>query len=202
MKKLIKQLIYFCFYILVLPMGLLTIITKKLFNTPLLFHFFAEGLSLVPAFIGEYVRACYYHQTLAKCPHRFITMFGTHFTKMESIIEEGAMVAGHTTIGLVKLCENSRVASNVSVISGRRQHAFDTVQDDILEGEDHFERIVIGKSAFIGEGCIIMADVGDYSIVGAGSVVVKDIPDYVVAVGNPAKVVKERPRPKSDKPGE
>lgn len=32
--------------------------------------------------------------------------------------------------------------------------------------------------------------IGENAVIGAGSVVVKDIPDNVVAVGNPARVVK------------
>ena len=33
--------------------------------------------------------------------------------------------------------------------------------------------------------------IGKYAVVGAGSVVTKDVPDYCVAVGNPAKVIKQ-----------
>jgi acetyltransferase-like isoleucine patch superfamily enzyme len=33
--------------------------------------------------------------------------------------------------------------------------------------------------------------IGDHSVIGANAVVTKDIPPYSVAVGNPAKVVKQ-----------
>lgn len=51
----------------------------------------------------------------------------------------------------------------------------------------------IGKRCFIGLRAIILPGVhiGDDVIIGAGSVVTKDIPSNCVAVGNPAKVVKE-----------
>ncbi len=195
MKKAIKKLVFFIFYLLVLPAGILTIICKKVFGSPALFHLFAEWFSLVPAHPGQYVRGCYYYQTMKGCPSDFIIMFGSHLTKMDSVIGHNVIVAGHTTIGLVNLGDKSRIGSHVTILSGRRQHAFEAVQDDILEGKDTFDMINIGRSTFIGEGSIVMANVGEYSIIGAGSVVVKDIPDYVVAVGNPAKVVKERPRP-------
>lgn len=52
--------------------------------------------------------------------------------------------------------------------------------------------VVIGDGAWIGENvCIIGANVGRGSVIGANSVVTKDIPDYSVAVGIPAKVIKQ-----------
>ncbi|MBR5476838.1 MAG: acyltransferase [Bacteroidaceae bacterium] len=53
--------------------------------------------------------------------------------------------------------------------------------------------VKIGKYVSIGEGCIILPGVtiGDHSVIGANAVVTKDIPPYSVAVGNPAKVVKQ-----------
>lgn len=52
--------------------------------------------------------------------------------------------------------------------------------------------IVIGDNVWLGGGCIVLAGVtiGDNSVIGAGAVVTKDIPANVLAVGNPARVVK------------
>lgn len=52
--------------------------------------------------------------------------------------------------------------------------------------------ITIGKNVWLGGGVIVLAGVtiGDNSVIGAGSVVVRDIPADVVAVGNPAKVIR------------
>lgn len=51
----------------------------------------------------------------------------------------------------------------------------------------------VGRGAFIGTGAVCAPEVsiGANSVVGAGSVVVRDIPANVVAVGNPAKVIRE-----------
>jgi len=51
----------------------------------------------------------------------------------------------------------------------------------------------IKKGAKIGAGSVLLPDVtiGENSLIGAGSVVVGDIPDGVVAIGNPAKVIKK-----------
>lgn len=53
--------------------------------------------------------------------------------------------------------------------------------------------VVIGKNVWIGEGVAIMPGVtiGDNAVIGANSVVTKSVPPYSVAVGNPARVMKE-----------
>lgn len=52
--------------------------------------------------------------------------------------------------------------------------------------------IAIGDNAWLGGGAIVLAGVtiGANSVIGAGAVVTRDIPDNVVAVGNPARVVR------------
>lgn len=51
------------------------------------------------------------------------------------------------------------------------------------------------EGSFIGTGANLIEGktIGAWSVVGAGGVVVKDIPPNSTAVGNPAKVIKERP---------
>ena len=53
--------------------------------------------------------------------------------------------------------------------------------------------IVIGDNVWLGGGVIVCPGVtiGENTVVGAGAVVVKDLPANVVAVGNPARVVRE-----------
>ncbi|WP_189545318.1 sugar O-acetyltransferase [Streptomyces gelaticus] len=52
---------------------------------------------------------------------------------------------------------------------------------------------IIGDNVWLGGGVIVCPGVtiGDNSVIGAGAVVVKDIPANAVAVGNPARVVRE-----------
>ncbi|MFF3864790.1 sugar O-acetyltransferase [Micromonospora sp. NPDC001898] len=53
--------------------------------------------------------------------------------------------------------------------------------------------ITIGDNVWLGGGVIVLAGVsiGDNTVVGAGAVVNRDLPANVVAVGNPARVVRE-----------
>ena len=52
----------------------------------------------------------------------------------------------------------------------------------------------IGELSFIGIGVIMIQGIkiGKNVTIGAGSVVLKDIPDNVIAVGNPAKIIKSK----------
>jgi maltose O-acetyltransferase len=52
--------------------------------------------------------------------------------------------------------------------------------------------IVIGDNVWLGGGAIVLAGVsiGDNSVIGAGAVVTRDVPANVVAVGNPARVIR------------
>lgn len=53
--------------------------------------------------------------------------------------------------------------------------------------------ITIGDNVWLGGGAIVCPGVtiGDNSVIGAGAVVTRDIPADVVAVGNPARVIRE-----------
>ncbi len=50
----------------------------------------------------------------------------------------------------------------------------------------------IGKNCWLGAGVIVLPGVtiGDNTVVGAGSVVTKDLPANIVAVGNPARILR------------
>ena len=56
--------------------------------------------------------------------------------------------------------------------------------------------VAIGEYAFIGLDTIVLPGitVGKAAVVGAGSMVGNDIPPFAIAVGSPAKVVKQRPQ--------
>jgi maltose O-acetyltransferase len=76
-----------------------------------------------------------------------------------------------------------------------------TVGDDVQIGPnvqprrakwEAAEPITIGDNVWLGGGAIVLPGVtiGENTVVGAGSVVTRDLPANVVAVGNPARVVR------------
>ncbi len=70
-----------------------------------------------------------------------------------------------------------------------------TLNHDInpkFRGDTIPKTVRIGKNVWIGSGVIILPgiNIGDNAVIGAGSIVTKDVPKDMIAVGNPAKVIK------------
>ena len=54
------------------------------------------------------------------------------------------------------------------------------------------QKVSIGDGSYVGINAVIVGNVkiGKHCVIGANSVVTKDVPDYCVAVGSPARVIK------------
>jgi acetyltransferase-like isoleucine patch superfamily enzyme len=67
--------------------------------------------------------------------------------------------------------------------------------DNVLYNPLETAPVRVGKGTWIGERCAILrgADIGRHCIIGANSVVTGRIPDHSVAVGAPARVVRQTP---------
>ena len=96
-------------------------------------------------------------------------------------------------MGGITIEDDVQIAANVQILTNNH----DPYQREILSCRP----VLICRGAWIGAGVTIMPGIriGRYAIVGAGAVVTKDIPDYSIAVGNPAKVIKEMDGEKLEK---
>lgn len=97
------------------------------------------------------------------------------------IIGDNVLMASHVFIsdnshGCYKGCDND---SNPMVPPTKREY--------------YTVPISIGNNSWIGEGVIIMPGVtiGEGCVIGAHSVVSRNIPNYSIAVGSPAKIIKQ-----------
>jgi acetyltransferase-like isoleucine patch superfamily enzyme len=148
---------------------------------------FAQTLALLPGIVGSYLRCAFYRLTLRECSKDVTIWFGTYFSHPEARVGWNVSVGSYCVIGRAAIGEGTQISSHVQITSGRHEHYRDS-QGRFTEGLA--EQVVIGPYCWIGASATIMASVGARTTIGAGAVVVKEIPSDVVAVGNPARIVK------------
>lgn len=192
MKQIIKNIIRFIAPIIVSPLIIISKIGIHLFRSTSLFSTCSQIVSLLPGKIGTEIRSAYYRFTLDGFGENSTIGFGTLFSKNKTKIGRGCIIGAHAIIGYAEIGDNVGIGSKTSILSGRYQHNFTDHEKGVFEKEGAFSCLFIGKDVVIGEQSVIMANIGEKTVIGAGSVVVKDIPPFSVAVGNPARVVKNR----------
>lgn len=76
----------------------------------------------------------------------------------------------------------------------RRQYGFADQDDTEFFAWRAAQPVVIGHDVWIGHGAIIMPGItiGHGAVIGSAAVVTKDVPDYAIAVGVPARVIRQR----------
>ena len=128
---------------------------------------------------------------LEKCSLNCHIGFLSFFSHRNSIVEENVYIGPLSIIGNAKIGTGSLLSSRVSILSGKNQHV--KRPDGKWAPSDYrrFKRINIASNVWIGEGAIIMADVGAGSLVAAGAVVNNDIEGNCLVAGNPSKIIKE-----------
>lgn len=103
-----------------------------------------------------------------------------------SLIGLGNVIIGPITVG-----NNVILAQNI-VASGLN-HNYADIRQPIHQQGVSVAPIVIEDDCWIGANTVITAGVriGKHCVIAAGAVVTKNIPPYSVAVGNPARVIKQ-----------
>jgi len=108
------------------------------------------------------------------------------------IIGDNTLIGmSNVIIGPVSIGDNVIFAQNI-VVSGLN-HAYTDVNTPIFKQKILVAPIIVEDDCWIAANAVITAGVtiGKHSVIAAGAVVTKNIPPYSVAVGNPAKVIKQ-----------
>ena len=104
-------------------------------------------------------------------------------------IAPGVCIAGQGDIHIGKNC---MIAANSGIYANN--HVFTDLSLPIKQQGTTREGIIIEDDCWLGHGVTVLdgVKIGKGSIIGAGAVVSKNIPPYSIAVGVPAKVIKDR----------
>jgi len=156
------------------------------------FAAWSQAVSLVPGQAGDWLRRAFYMATLPEVHPASLIEWGTVFSKDDVRIAEGVYLGARCMIGRCHFARHATVASNVDILSGKRQHGTDDPDVPVQDQPGQYDLVRVGENAWIGNGAIVMADVGARSVVAAGSVVTQPVPDDCVVGGNPARVLKVR----------
>lgn len=116
-------------------------------------------------------------------------------TTVAIAIGDRTSIAGQCVISAalrVELGSDVLLARNVYVAD--HSHRFDELGTPVgRQGITNVSPVTIGDGAWLGQNVVVCPGVriGRGAVVGANSVVKHDVPDYTVAVGAPARIVRE-----------
>jgi len=191
-RSFLKNLVFYLFYIIVLPSGLVVNL-EKYFNrySEFWFSIFSQFWSLMPGLPGCYFRASFYRQVLDYCDKECYIGFGTICTHREVKIEKNVYIGPYSMIGSCWIKESSLIGTRVSVLSGKNQHELGADGKWTPFNPEKKTQVSIGPRAWLGEGVIIMADVGETCLIGSGSVVSSKVPAGIVGAGNPFRAIRK-----------
>jgi acetyltransferase-like isoleucine patch superfamily enzyme len=153
----------------------------------------SQFLSLFPGFFGSYIRGGFYRIAMNECPQSCAVGFLTTFSSPDIRIGHNTAFSTGANVGRCHIGADCMIGTYVMITGGKNQHRFDSRDIPIRLQGGEFQPITIGRDCWVGNGAIIMADLGEGCVIAAGSVVTKPIPPYSIAAGVPAKVIGERP---------
>ena len=192
MRRIFKSIFFIICFIIVFPSAFIVNLEKRYKKyAESFFIFFSQFWSLMPGLPGCYLRAAYYSQVLDYCHKECYLGFGMICTHREVRIEKNVYIGPYSMIGSAWIKENSLLGTRVSLLSGKNQHELGEDGKWTSFAPEKKIQIKVGPRAWLGEGVILMADVGETSLVGAGSVVSNSVPDKVVGAGNPFRVIRK-----------
>ena len=192
MRQLIKFILNKLSQLLSLPFAasswLESLLSKE---SEVIFIFWSNLFALVPGLPGAFLRRGYYSLTLDKCSMNCHIGFGSMFTHRSATVEDNVYLGNYCTIGSAQLGKNTLIGSRSSLLSGNQQH---THNDETGEWEafspDNIRQITVGANVWIGEGAIIMANIGEGCQIAAGAVITNDTKSFIILAGNPARFIK------------
>ena len=157
-----------------------------------IFQGYSQLMSLWPGITGDFLRRAFYRLTLRRCSANCTIGFGTVFATPEVELGEGVYIGWYGNIGHVSIGDHTLLGSNVTILSGKRQHHFDRLDIPIRHQGGTYTQVDIADDVWIGNGAIVMEAVARQAVVAAGAVVTTAVAERAIVGGNPARVIGQR----------
>lgn len=162
---------------------------RTLGRSDLVYSFWTHVFAMMPGYPGMLLRRAFYRWTLQQCASDVTIEFGALITQRRAALRPGVYIGPYALVGWADIGARTLVGSRASLLSGGNQHIW-TPDGWTPTGPTSLSQIVIGSRTWIGEGAILMANVGNGCMVAAGTVVSAGVPDGVMVAGNPARFVR------------
>src|SRR5882757_7503371 len=140
MRKILKQLLHALFLAFALPAAALSGFGR----VPVMFTIGAHAASQVPGVIGDYLRIAFYKLTLKECSLYSRVSFGSFFAHPDAVVGRGVYIGSYCILGSCAIGDRTQIASQVQILSGRRQHRRDEMGQITGASEGEFDLIEIG----------------------------------------------------------
>jgi virginiamycin A acetyltransferase len=164
---------------------------RRAFGGTRLYVFFTQWFAILPGAPGVFLRAGFYRGTLQRFGQRVYVGFGALVSRPDAVIEDDAYIGPYAVIGFTRLGARTLVGTRASLLSGGGQHRRTGDGRWTPFDGSPLERVDIAEDVWIGEGAIVMADVGRGAMIAAGSVVSSPVAPDVVVAGNPSRFVRK-----------
>jgi acetyltransferase-like isoleucine patch superfamily enzyme len=104
------------------------------------------------------------------------------------LIGRGSGIVGHFSIDI-----GNDVWTGHYVYITDQNHGYENVDVPISQQTQPERAVSIGEGSWLGAGTVVLpgARIGRHVAIGANSVVTGELPDFCVAVGSPARVIKQ-----------
>jgi virginiamycin A acetyltransferase len=192
MRKVLKRISDVSCLALMFPAALVFRVQALLGGADAAFSGWSQFLSLIPGTIGVSLRRAFLRQTCGHCGRDVCVSFGSVFSSRDVRLGEQAYIGHFCSVGNVTIESDVLIASHVSIMNGCRQHSIDRLDIPVRDQTGVLEPVTIGRDSWIGEHATVAANVGRHCVIGAGALVLDAVPDYGIAVGVPARVIKDR----------
>lgn len=181
-----QRVIGVLFWPLLWPLAMLSRMSDIIFRSV------SEFLSLVPYFPGVIMRYEFYRFALNRCGRNVLFEFGAVFIHSDIEIGSNVLIGRFCIVHHCDFGDDVLVGERCTFLSGMRQHNYDRTDVPMNRQGGAKKRIRIGNDCWIGSHSCVMESVDTGCVVGAASVVSRPLPARSVAVGSPARVVRER----------